>query len=93
MSGGGKREVQKTLYSIVFITFKVKGHEEIVYELGYINSELTLRLIFKKINKEWFVMDGGNWDWYPGIDMTAKELAKTKKEVQKHNAEFLAKHP
>lgn len=76
-----------------FGAFKVKGHEGMVYELGYLNSELTLRLIFKKINKKWFVVDGGNWDWYPGMDMTAKELAETRKKVQEHNAAFLAKHP
>lgn len=73
--------------------YKIKNQWERWYELGYVNSELTLRLIFKKIDGKWFVVDGGDWGWYPGMDMSAEKLAETIKEVQRVNAEFIKQHP
>jgi hypothetical protein len=65
------------------------GHKE--YEAGYVESELDLRVVFKRINGKWFVTDCYN-AWY-SFDLPVEEFADTVQQVQEENKSFKEEHP
>lgn len=64
-------------------------HKE--YEAGYEESELDLRVVFKRIGGKWYVTDCYN-AWY-SFDLPVEEFADTVSQVQEENAIFKQEHP
>lgn len=64
-------------------------HKE--YEAGYEESELDLRVVFKRINGRWYVTDCYN-AWY-SFDLPVEDFAETVRQVQEENKIFKEEHP
>lgn len=65
------------------------NHKE--FEAGYEESDLDLRVVFKRIDGKWYVTDCYN-AWY-SFDLPAEELQETIKQVQEENASFAEEYP
>ena len=62
-----------------------------VFESGYEESEIDMRVEFVVIDGKWFVIDGYT-GWY-GFDLPAEELNEAVKLVQEDNKLFIEIHP
>ena len=62
-----------------------------VFEAGFEESEIDMRVEFVLIDGKWFVVDGYT-GWY-GFDLPAEELKEAVKQVQEDNQIFKELHP
>lgn len=77
---------------IVYVThFVVDEPDHKEFEAGYEESELDLRVVFKRIAGKWYVTDCYN-AWF-GFDLPAEEIEETIKQVEEENAIFIEEHP
>jgi hypothetical protein len=77
-----------SVYIALFIVDEA-DHKE--YEAGYEESELDLRVVFKRIDGKWYVTDCYN-AWY-SFDLPVEEFTDTVNQVQEENKTFKAEHP
>lgn len=61
------------------------------FEAGYDESEPSLRIVFERIEGQWYVTDCYN-DWY-NFDLPIGELEETVRTVQEENKAFEEAHP
>lgn len=64
-------------------------HKE--FEAGYEESEPSLRIVFERIDGQWYVTDCYN-DWY-NFDLPIDELEETVRTIQEENKAFEERHP
>lgn len=65
------------------------AHKE--FEAGYEESEPSLRIVFERIDGQWYVTDCYN-DWY-NFDLPIDELEETVRTIQEENKAFEELHP
>ncbi|MDR0745941.1 MAG: DUF4348 domain-containing protein [Mediterranea sp.] len=87
---GVERTVQEegVVYTAHYVIDEA-DHKE--YEAGYEESELDLRVVFKRIGGKWYVTDCYN-AWY-SFDLPVEEFADTVNQVQEENKIFKEEHP
>lgn len=61
------------------------------FEAGYDESEPSLRIVFERIDGEWYVTDCYN-DWY-NFDLPIDELDETIRTIGEENKAFEERHP
>ncbi len=77
--------------SVYLSHFVIDEDKQKVFEAGFEESEVDLRLEFHLINGKWYMVDGYT-GWY-GFDLPASELKETVKQVQEDNKIFKELHP
>ena len=76
----------------VYVThFTIDNPQEKVFEAGFEESEIDLRVVFVLIDGKWYVTDG-HTGWY-GFDLPAEELNEAVKQVQEDNKMFKELYP
>ncbi len=77
--------------SVYVAHFVVDEPKKKIFEAGFEESEIDLRVEFQLINGTWYVVDSYT-GWY-GFDLPAEELNESVKQVQEDNNIFKEMHP
>lgn len=79
-------------YGTVYVShYTIDEDEHKVFETGFEESEVDMRVEFVMIDGKWYVIDGCS-GWY-GFDLPAEELNEAVKQVQEDNEAFRVLHP